>query len=176
MRKFLPFLIWVLLFGLALACGSSQSGGGAAKSDQPTQAPAAQKVGDEIIVGEVRWKVLEAKTLGQELKSSNEFIKPKTTSGKFVLVRLEVENRKSEAATYAGIDLVDSKDRTFQRYAEQVGFIPEEETCILESLNPNISRTCTEIFELPGDAQGVKAKLGDLAVFGSKETLVDLGF
>jgi hypothetical protein len=167
---FLPVLVLVI----SLACGGSSTAG--QTDDKPAAEPVqSYTVGQDVIVGEVRWKVLEVKDLGKELKSDNQFIKPKTTSGRFVLVRFEVENRKDKAASYAGISLADGKDRTFERFTEQIGFISEDELCVLEQLNPNLTRTCAEIFELPGDANGLKAKLGDLEIFGGKEALVELG-
>ena len=140
-----------------------------------TPAPEAFTIGQDVIVGDVRWKILEAKELGQELKSDNQFIDAKTTTGKFILVRLEVENRKTEAATYAGINAVDDKGRTFETYNEKFGFVEENEACIFEQLNPNLAKTCSEIFELPADAKGIKVTVGDLELFGGDEALVDLG-
>lgn len=171
----------IVLFLLALACGGSRStpgqGSSGAGQEPPAQdapSPTVAAIGQDVTVGDARWKILEARDLGKELKSDNEFIKPKTTAGKFVLVRLEVENRKTEAATYGGINLVDGKGRKFERYTEQFGFVPEAESCVLKQLNPNLPATCSEIFELPADAAGLKALLGDLELFGSGEALVDL--
>jgi|GEM_PF-4740745 len=54
--------------------------------------------------------------------------------------------------------------------------IPETERCSpLEPLAANLPKTCQVFFELPTNAQGLKLKLGDLKLFGSKEALVDLG-
>lgn len=173
----------IALFLLALACGNggsrpaaSGSSGSQPAQEQPAQEAAAPPaaVGQDVTVGEARWKILEVRNLGQELKSDNEFIKPKTTAGKFILIRLEVENRKAEDATYGGINLVDGKGRKFERYTEQFGFVPEAESCVLKQLNPNLPATCSEIFELPADAAGLKALVGDLELFGSGEALVDL--
>lgn len=141
-----------------------------------TPAPEAFTIGQDVIVGEIRWKILEAKELGQELKSDNQFIDAKTTSGKFILVRLEVENRKTEAATYAGINAVDDKGRTFEVYSEKFGFVDEKESCIFEQLNPNITKVYSEIFELPADAKGIRVGVGDLELFGGDEALIDVGF
>lgn len=141
-----------------------------------TPAPEAFTIGQDVIVGDVRWKILEAKELGQELKSDNQFIEAKTTTGKFILVRLEVENRKTEAATYAGINAIDDKNRTFEVYNEKFGFVDEKEACIFEQLNPNLTKVCSEIFELPADAKGIKVGVGDLELFGGDEALIVLGF
>lgn len=166
----------VFLILLALACGNSNSGGSSSGNQQETEeeAPAAYKVGEDVQVGKIRWKFLEVTDLGQELKSDNQFIEGKTTSGKFVRVKFELENQGSDPASYTGIDLVDDKGRTFKPYDERLSFVEQSELCILEQVNPGLSKTCTEIFEIPGDAAGVKASVGDLAPFGD-DAMVDLG-
>jgi hypothetical protein len=174
-------LILVLLILLALACGNSNSGGGSSGSSSggdEAEAPAAEaqafKVGEDVTVGKIRWKFLEVEDIGQELKSDNEFIEGKTTSGKFVRVKFELENQGTDPASYTGIDLVDDKGRTFKPYDERISFVEQSELCILEQVNPGLSKTCTEIFELPADAAGVKASVGDLAPFGD-DAVIDLG-
>ena len=178
MRKILAIISFLILLACTCSDTVEQSSRVQESQDKPAEPanpePAPATIGQDLTIGQVRWKVLEAKDLGQELKA--EFLEPKTTSGKFILVRFEVENQKSEALTYAGIELVDNKDRTFDNYSEQFGFIPDGESCVLEQLNPNISRTCSEIFEVPADAAGLRAKLGDLELFGGEEIQVDLGF
>lgn len=175
---------WLLILGVLalsiLACGNSSSGGSSGGSSEggdaeaPAEEAKAYKVGEDVTVGDIRWKFLEVTDLGNELKSDNEFIEPKKTSGKFVLVKFELENKGSDPASYTGIDLVDSKERTFKPYDERITFIDQAELCILEQVNPGLSKTCTEIFEVPGDASGIKASVGDLAPFGD-DAFVDLG-
>lgn len=178
--------LWILvfLFVLSLACGNSSAGsqsssgeqeGDGGDQEQASQEKEAAAVGQDVIVGDIRWKFLEATDLGQELKSDNQFIDPKTTAGRFVKVRFEIENRGTEAATYAGIEVVDGQGRTFKTYDDRITFTPQGELCVLEQLNPNLPKTCTEIFEVPADATGLKAKAGDLELFGGEEALVDLG-
>lgn len=173
-------LALVFLLTLALACGNSSSSSPTKQDEAKEDAPAEEaaqvfKVGDDVQVGEIRWKFLEVTDLGKELKSDNQFIDPKSTSGKFVKIRFEIENQGTEAASYAGIDLKDGKDRTFKPYDERFSFVPEGEGCILEQLNPNLAKTCTEIFEIPADATGLKVVAGDLELFGAEEVMVDLG-
>lgn len=191
-RKWTLILAFLLL--LALACGSggnSQSGSNRqerepeeaeqeAVAEEPEEAPAeeapaAYALGEDIQVGPARWKLLEAQDIGKELKSDNQFIESKSTPGRFVRVKLEIENQGTEAATYSGIELIDGKNRTFQPYQERFFFIEEAEQCSIAQLNPNLPKTCVEIFELPADASGLKAKLGDLQIFGTDEAMVDLG-
>lgn len=138
----------------------------------PTPLPA---VGQDVKVGEVRWKVVSAKDLGNKLKSDNQFVEDKTTTGRFVQLRFEVENLSKDTLTFAGFDLVDDQDRTFKSASDVFMFIPTAELCVLESLNPNITKTCTAIYEVPANAASLKAKVGDLKLFGNKEALIDLG-
>jgi hypothetical protein len=139
----------------------------------PTPLPA---IGQDVVVDEVRWKILTAEKLGNTLTSDNEFIDDLTTSGTFVRVRFEIENLSKDMLSFAGLDLVDDQERTFTRSSDTIMFIDEGESCLLENLNPNITKTCTHIYEVPADATGVKAQLGDLKIFGGQEALVALGF
>lgn len=148
----------------------------ASEAPAASQAPAAYPVGQDVQVGEVRWKILEAKDEGQTLKSGNQFIKDKTTGGKFVRVKFEMENLSKDMLSFAGLDLVDAENRTFKPFSEGFQFVPTDQACVLENLNPNVPKACEVIYELPGNATGVKAKVGDLKIFGNKEALIDLGF
>lgn len=174
--KYPALVIFLIL--LTLACGNSSGGGSSSGDTEEKAAPAeevkAYKVGEDVTVGDIRWKFLEVTDLGKELKSDNQFIESKQTSGKFLLVRFELENKGSDPVSYTGIDLVDSKERTFKPYDERITFIDQAELCVLEQVNPGLSKTCTEIFEVPGDASGIKASIGDLAPFGD-DAMVDLG-
>src|SRR5690349_7806626 len=46
----------------------------------PTPIPS---VGQDVTVDEMRWKMITAEDLGKTLKSNNQFIKDKSTSGRF---------------------------------------------------------------------------------------------
>jgi hypothetical protein len=119
--------------------------------------------------------VLEAEALGKQLKSTNQFIKDKTTSGQFVRVRFELENLSRDLLTFAGLDLVDDQGRTFKPSSDVIGFIPSEELCVLENLNPNVAKTCTAIYEVPANATGLRAQVGDLKLLGNQSALINLG-
>ena len=153
---------------------AAQPAGDVAATTAPA-APSAYQVGDDVRVDEVRWKVLEAADLGKTLKSTNQFVKDKTTSGRFVRVRFELENLSKDMLTFAGLDLVDDQGRTFKPSSDAFQFIPSEESCVLENLNPNVAKSCTAIYEVPANATGLKAQAGDLKIIGNKTALIDLG-
>lgn len=139
----------------------------------PTPAPA---VGQDVRVGDVRWKVLSAENLGNVLKSDNKFTKDLKTSGAFVKVRFEIENLSNDMLSYSGADLADDKERKFKHSAEAFSFIPDEEqSLIVTNLNPNISKTITEIYEVPANATGLRFYVGDLKFLGGEEAMIDLG-
>jgi len=92
-----------------------------------------------------------------------------------VRVRVELENLSKDMLSYGGFELVDEQGREYTRYSEAFGFISSQESCVLVNLNPSIARTCTEVFEVPAEATGIQARLGDLKIFDANEALVELG-
>jgi hypothetical protein len=146
-----------------------------AAPEPPTAAPKVLAIGDDVLVDEMRWKILSAEDLGNTLKSDNTYIKDLKTSGRFVKVRFEMENRSKDLLNYAGLDLVDSQDRSFKNASGALSFIPEEEMCVFENLNPNIVKTCTVIYEIPANASGLHAEVTGLTFLGSAKALIDLG-
>lgn len=135
----------------------------------------APAVGQDVLVGEVRWKILSAESLGNTLISGNQFIDDLTTSGNFVKVRFEIENRSKDMKSFTGLDLIDNRDREYTRSSDAIRFIDNGEECVLENINPGITKICTAIYEVPFDATGLQAHVGDLSFWGSDEERIDLG-
>lgn len=169
----------------ASATAPAQKGAAQAAAAEPTSAPeptsvpeptaVAYTVGQDVQVDEVRWKILQAEDLGQTVKSDNQFIKDLNTAGRFVRVRLEVENLSKDMLTFAGVDLKDDQGRTFKSSSDAIMLIPSEEQCVLVNLNPNVAKTCTMIYEIPQNAQHLRMEVGDLKILGNKSELIDLG-
>lgn len=146
---------------------------------EPTAAPTAEAlatIGQDVTVDEVRWKILSAEDLGDTLTSDNQYIDPKKTSGRFIRVQFEMENLSKDMLSFGGMDLVDNQNREFKSYSGSFGFVPDDQACVFENLNPNITKPCTVIYEVPGNAAGLKAKVGDLKLLGGAEAFIDLGF
>jgi hypothetical protein len=159
----------------ASAGGDDQAPAPASVGGDQAPAPASVGVGQDALAGNIRWKVLEAKDLGNKLQSDNEFMEPLETSGRFVQVRVEVENRGTEAAIFTDVNLVDNQGRKFEDNSDaSIWFVDNKEHCILEQLNPNLPKVCTMIFELPAGATGLKFQAGDFS-FTDNEVFVDLG-
>jgi hypothetical protein len=197
MKKLLKFgclglLGIIVLIGVVAALGGRGGTTTSNPNEQPTSAPAAQAnasaseptvastpmpaVGQDMRVGDVRWKVLSAENMGDTLKSDDQFTKDLKTKGFFVKVQFEIENLSKDMLSYGGADLIDDKDRTFKNSPDAIVFIPEEErSLVLSNLNPNLAKTITEIYEVPAGATGLRFIAGDLDMLGSEEMMIDLG-
>lgn len=150
----------------------------AAPTAEPTVAPTVAtlpKIGEDVKIGDVRWKFLEVKDEGNTLKADNEFIKPKTTAGKWLRVKFEIENQSTDTLNFTGVDLKDSKGRTFKPSTDAIMYMPEETQCVFAQLSANVPKTCETMYELPADAAGLQAVIGDLKLFGATDGAVDLG-
>ncbi len=133
----------------------------------------AHTIGEDVTVGTVRWKVVRADVLGSTMDA--EFFGPAETSGQFVQVTVEIENVGSDCATLFGVELIDKRARSFATYGDQYYFIPANQSCALETLNPNLTKTCTFIFEVPGDVERLRLKATDLEIVNPELKLIDLG-
>jgi hypothetical protein len=141
----------------------------------PTNTPA-PRIGVDVTVGSIVWHFHTAENLGNTLASDDEFTDDSVTSGKFIRVTFDVANRGNDMNSYSGIDLVDNQGRQFTSYSASHRYIPDDQECFLiVNINPGLSVRCTEIFELPVDATGLKAHVGDLEMFGGDEAYIDLG-
>ena len=145
---------------------------------EPTASPAPEPtygVNQDVRVGDVRWKILEANDLGSELVSDNQFIDSVPTTGKFVGVRFEIENLSNDQLNFTDVGLIDSAGREFTPKDDVYHWIEDNEKCIYEQLNVNVPKICTVIFEIPADATDLQLQVGDLELFGSDEALIALG-
>jgi hypothetical protein len=132
------------------------------------------QIGDYVTLGELRWHVVKAESLGSELTSDNQFIDSKTTAGKFVAVYFDVENLGKDPTSFFGVDLVDGVERQFGAFDEGFMFVPNELQCTLAKMNPNLPLSCMVIFEIPADATELKLKVTSQVPFGD-EALIALG-
>ena len=107
------FIAGGVLFGfffLAVICAGLWTGTGQQAAARPTAStqglltatptpeptvtampPSLPVVGQDVVLGSIRWKVLGFIDAGQTLTSNNQFTDPKTTSGRFIRVGFEVE-------------------------------------------------------------------------------------
>lgn len=134
-----------------------------------------RQVGEDVVLGKLRWKVLMVSDEGQTLASDNQFIDDATTGGRFVRVAFELEDLDTDRMSFLGVDLVDAQGRTFGSFDNGFMYVEDARRCIMEVLQPNIPKTCEIIFEVPANATGLRLKITDNALFLPTEDYVDLG-
>jgi len=173
---------FALIIGLVIWVSLSILSTPSPEKPSPEKIPTIYSVNQDVRVGDVKWKVLEAKDLGSRLKGSQSryptFQEDVTTTGKFIKVRFEVENLGKELKSVTWLRLVDSQNREYVPHSGVSAWIPEKEDLFLiENLNPNIPKTLAVIFDVAKDASGLKFRVTDLRVLGAgvKEVLIDLG-
>lgn len=173
-----------IIIGFALACGGT---GGEVKEETTEEKKEEVKEpiqGNKenphtsnlyVTVGDVQWKILDAEDLGNTLEPVEDYYDKKTTSGKFIKVRFNVENKGSEMATLTSLKLFDDKDREFTSYSGTSGYIEdEEELFLLDNINPGMDRTYTLIYEVPKNASNLMLEVTSLE-FGADKEYIDLG-
>jgi flagellar hook-basal body complex protein FliE len=131
------------------------------------------KVGEEVIVGDVKWKVLKAWIPTQLTNYSG----PVKTSGKFLVINVVVENLGKELKSVTDLKVVDAQNREFTSYSGSFGInnLGADALYLLSNLNPNVPYTFADVYELPTDAKELRLKVGDLSLLGSDEGFIDLG-
>jgi hypothetical protein len=131
------------------------------------------KIGEEVIVGDVKWKVLKAWIPTQLTNYSG----PVKTSGKFLVINVVVENLGRDLKSVTDLKVVDDRNREFISYSGSFGLnnLGADALYLLSNLNPNVPYTFADVYEIPADAKGLTLRVGDLEFLGSDEGIVDLG-
>lgn len=148
-----------------------------ATSTAATSTTAYPRIGEDVRVKNVRWRVLDVKDLGNELKSNSLFFDDATTRGRFIRVRFEVENMRNTSLSPLSVNIQvhDNRGRLFNPYRKQSAFIPDDEDCTLfVTFMPNVPQVCTAIYEVAADAVGLTFIATDLEFFSFKEAAIDL--
>ncbi|NQV13031.1 MAG: DUF4352 domain-containing protein [Parcubacteria group bacterium] len=140
------------------------------------------KAGEEVNIGNAKWKLVEAKDLGDTLKGSSSkypsYTKDKKakTNSKFVMVTLEIENLDTEMHSVTAPNITDDKGREFITSSDTSEWIPEDKGIfILSNLNPNVPQQFSVIYEIPKDAANLTVKVKELKFLSTEEALIELG-
>ena len=173
----------IILFILACICsgtGTSEKKSGSTAAEEEKNTPSSRQiigeVGEDVIIKDMRWKILEVKDLGNTLKSDNQFTEDLTTSGKFIMVRFEYENQGKKMKSLSTVNIIDNKDREYTPSSDAYSFISDKERIILlENINPGIIKIGVAIFDVAPDANGLKYVASDLELFSNEKGYIDLG-
>ncbi len=168
------FAVAGLVIG-ASGCDTQQNKNSGKQEQKPEEAFA---VGQPVRVGDVQWTVTNPKVLGATLNSTDGFTAPKTAQGggKFVQVTYKVENLGQKQKTTTGADLQDTQKRQFKAITDGFSYQPQNRQLnVLSNLNPNVAQEFDLIYEVPADASGFQARVGNLESFKNEVKLVNLG-
>jgi hypothetical protein len=126
---------------------------GAHGASNPTSIIIEKRVGDDVDLATLRYRVISTEE-SYQLKSSNRFFDPKPakTGAKFVIVHMEVTNITNNSFRYNhdATVLVDSKGRNFEASNDSIGRLDDYLT--IRNLAPSITETGSVVYEVPIDA------------------------
>ena len=131
------------------------------------------EVGEDVRVGDVRWKVLGAKDLGNKLP--DKFGGTKKTPGRFIGVAIEVENLSKDPLTFMERKLCDKDGRTFSSLPDAVWYFGDATVFILENINPNVPRRFAQVYEVPHDASDFVVLVSNLELLLYNESAIGIG-
>ncbi|MCK9368533.1 DUF4352 domain-containing protein [Candidatus Dojkabacteria bacterium] len=133
------------------------------------------KIGQEVAVNDIIWKLTAAKNLGSTLKSTYGGENCVANSGTFVKITVTIKNNGKDLATVTDLDLYDSQKREFVTSSDVTGCVSDT-LFLLDNINPGIEKTFVAVYEIPNGATGLRLKVGDLNLFTSDEKYISLGF
>lgn len=172
-RKWPWVILGIFVFIIIIAIAG---GGGEKKETTTRETPTIYSLNQEVPSGDVVWKVISAKDRGNKLLAKDSryavIVKDRVSQGKFVEIKLVVENRGKDLATIISPKLLDNQGREFTDISFQVmEWIPENMGFyLLENLQPNLPKELIAFFEVPTDATGLQLKVGVW-----EPQLIDLG-
>lgn len=142
----------------------------------PTWTPVPPGMNTDLIIDNIRWRAIGLEEIGNQLAAISDYDSDATTSGKFVRVFLEVENRRNEPTRdYEPPDLVDGQSRRFAPYNDRFGYIPLDKSCYAETFNPNLTRQCIEIYEVAADSGALyKIIVNNFESFDPIEAIIEM--
>lgn len=142
----------------------------------------------EVVVGDIRFKLEEAKNRGNILKVPEDEIHPRddlATAEKFIEVTITAENVGKEntpAGDWKIEELIDSEERIFYSSKEASPWVPEESKCGI-SLKPGFTPTlCTKIYEVAKISTDLRVRVSSRQYSGmgiipgqTEDFFIDLG-
>jgi len=146
------------------------------KSSEPTNDQKVFNIGEDVQVGEVKWRVNKAPEKMNEIAGSYGKV---TAGGVYILIELTAELTGKETGNVSNMQfrLIDDKDRKFE--ASDDGFSGlmylDRESLTFKQVNPNVPVTGWVVFDVAEDAKGFKLEIEDLRFLNDDTRLIDIG-
>jgi hypothetical protein len=133
---------------------------------------------ENVKVGDVTWRITSAVDEGDTLygvDAEYDYVDDEVTSGSWITIRGTVTNNGSETIYLSSPDLVDDQDRSFSSSSSAYSWIPDSEEVLYEEIQPGMSYTFTEIYEITSGASGLKLEVTNTDFFNEQKAYVNLG-
>jgi hypothetical protein len=156
----------------------SDSSEGKQKSGSSKGEQSAVRIGESVTVGDVTWRVNDARQTNQLTQQGVSKQFAKTEQGNFVIIDFDFTNNGSDPVTLdnASLALIDSQGRESDPSSDQFFYVPDDRQIFLENTNPGITKQGTTIFEVAQGASGFQLQAGDTNMWSDENAYVDLGF
>lgn len=129
-------------------------------------------VNEDVMIDDLKIRVINVKSLGNSISQS--FGEPITTQGNFIRVDFEVENMGNEGQYMGDMEIVDSENRVFGESDKKYSILGDAAE-FFDKLNPNVKTNYSSVFDVAGDAKGLKLKTNGFGLFSTNYVLIDLG-
>ncbi len=158
--KVLLSMFAVFVFLMLLAGSSESDTSSSTDTNQGTEKKSAFSIGDDVTVGDLAYRVESSKE-ASSIQSGNEFIDDLTTTGKFVIIDVTVQNNDKESRYVDGamFKLLDKDGAEYSSTSEADMLINDGTGFFLEKINPKMSRRGKVAFEVPADATNLKLQV-----------------
>jgi hypothetical protein len=125
----------------------------------------------ETQTGNIKCQILEIKDRGDILRISEissspknieelKRLKNKITTGKFLEVKINIENTGKERQNIGEMILIDGNSRKYSNYGDwEIGYWLPPESQEFWSIGPGLKKEVSQIFEVPQDANNFKLRL-----------------
>lgn len=150
----------LLLFGGVLLLFTSILTSLGSSGPAGNQTFANYSMGEKISSGNVSLIVLSANKSSQ-IKNSQEQIIPIETTGYFLSVKINLENRNIGTTTVSGgaFVVIDSRGRTFSALSDAERYYSNSITTSGAQVQPGVLFNGIKIFEIPKDSTGLKLRI-----------------
>jgi hypothetical protein len=133
----------------------------------PTPRPG---IGYTVHIGTTVWNMFGVEDHGQQLTG----FRNRSTSGRFLRVGYVILTQTKRGQEFSYPSLVDDEGRQYDPITDGHYWISDDEDCRNTTLNPDVARACTAIYEVADDATGLVAIVRDLSG-GRQRVEIDLG-
>jgi len=135
----------------------------------------AEPMENEIITGDIVWKILNVNDQGPSIVSSDEYTY-KAIIGRFIILELMVTNHSGESRILYNLNVIDSSGRVFSLCLPAYAyFSTPEKACALVDILSEVDYTFEAPFDVSPDSEDLILEVTDLMNPPVNKAYIDLG-